>query len=65
MAELITLIIFLIVVGFVLFLLNRFLPMGEQIKALINYLVVFLMLAMVVLFILNLFGIYSNPIKLK
>ncbi len=52
----ITLLIVLIVVGFALFLFNRFLPIEGNVKSLINYLVIFVLVALVILFILRLFG---------
>jgi hypothetical protein len=61
----ITLFLILIVGGFVLFLFNRFVPLDENIKSLINYVVIFLLVMIVILFFLDLFGVYKNPIKLN
>lgn len=52
----ITLILILIVVGFALFLFNRFLPLDPNIKSLINYVVIFVLCILVILFILKMFG---------
>jgi len=59
----ITLILVLVVVGFVLFLFNRFAPIDANIKSLINYLIIFIACVFVVLFILDLFGLYHFPMK--
>jgi hypothetical protein len=62
----IELILILIVVGFILFLFNRFVPLDANIKSLINYLVLFVLFVVVVLFLLKAFGIYDGPdLKLK
>lgn len=58
---LIELILILIIVGFALFLFNRFLPLDGNVKQLINYVVIFVLVIIVILFILKLFGIYSGP----
>jgi hypothetical protein len=59
----ITLLIVLIIVGFILFLFNRFLPMDGNVKSLINYVVIFVLVMFVLLFLLDLFGLYSFPMK--
>ena len=46
----------LIVVGVLLWLVNRFIPMQSTIKSILNGLVVIL----VVLWLLNLFGLFTN-----
>lgn len=61
----ITLILILIVVGFVLFLFERFLPIDASIKLLIRYVVIFVLVMMVLLFLLDLFGIYHSPVKFR
>lgn len=63
--DFITLLLILIVIGFVLFLFNRFVPLDGTIKQLITYIAYFLMVMMVILFLLDLFGLYDNPIKLR
>lgn len=45
----------LIVVGVLLWLINRFIPMAESIKTILNVVVVIV----VILWLLNLFGIFS------
>jgi len=57
----IELLLILIIIGFALFLFNRFLPIDEKIKQLINYVVIFVLIIIVILFILRLFGIYNGP----
>jgi hypothetical protein len=57
----IELLLILIVIGFALFLFNRFMPIDELIKQLINYVVIFVIAIIVILFILRLFGIYDGP----
>lgn len=52
-----TLVVLLLIVGFALFLINRFLPLDENVKALINYLAIFLLIVVVVLFVAHLFGV--------
>jgi hypothetical protein len=46
----------LIVVGFLLWLVNRFIPMAGSIKTILNVVVIIV----VVLWLLNLFGIFSQ-----
>jgi len=58
---LIEFIILCVVIGFALFLFNRFAPVEGNIKSLINYIVVFVLCVMAVLMILRLFGIYEGP----
>lgn len=53
---LIQVIIVLIVVGFVLWLINRFIPMASSIKSILNIVVVIA----VIWWLLNLFGILSH-----
>jgi hypothetical protein len=48
-------VIVLIVVGFLLWLINRFIPMAGSIKSILNIVVVIV----VVLWLLNIFGIFS------
>jgi hypothetical protein len=55
----------LVVIGFVLFLFNRFAPMDANIKSLINYLVIFVLIIVVIFFVLDLFGLYSAPAAIK
>jgi len=57
----IELLIILVIVGFVLFLFNRFVPLEPNIKSLINYVVIFIIALVVILFILRIFGIYDGP----
>lgn len=52
----ITLILILVVVGFALFLFNKFVPIEGNVKSLINYVVIFVLCVLVVLFILRMFG---------
>ncbi len=52
----ISLLIILIVVGFVLYLFNKFLPLDANVKSLINAVVIFVLVAMVILFVLKMFG---------
>lgn len=59
--SIIGLLLILVIVGFALFLFNRFVPIEGNIKSLINYLVIFVLVIIVILFVLRLFGIYSGP----
>ena len=52
---LIQLVVILIVVGVLLWLINRFIPMAGSIKSILNVVVVIV----VVLWLLNAFGIYN------
>jgi hypothetical protein len=52
----VTLLIVLVIIGFALFLFNRFLPLDEKVKSMINYLVIFVLCLVVILFILRMFG---------
>lgn len=61
----ITLILILVVVGFVLFLFEKFLPIDASIKLLIRYVVIFVLVMMVLLFLLDMFGIYRSPVKFR
>lgn len=53
--SLIHLVVVLIVVGIILWLINRFIPMAGSIKTILNLVVVIV----VVLWLLNVFGIFS------
>jgi len=53
---LIQVVVVLIVVGVLLWLINRFIPMAGSIKTILNVVVVIV----VILWLLNLFGIFSN-----
>lgn len=53
---LIQVVVVLIVVGVLLWLINRFIPMAGSIKTILNVVVVIV----VILWLLNLFGIISN-----
>lgn len=57
----IELLLILIVVGFALFLFNKFVPLDGNIKSIINYVVIFVLCLLVILFILRMFGIYDGP----
>ena len=61
----ITLLIILVVVGFALFLFNRFLPIEGNVKQLINYVVWFVLALVVILFILRMFGVDVPTPKLN
>ncbi len=63
--DFITLILILIVIGFVTFLFRRFVPMSIKIKDLICYVIYFAMAMMVIFYFLDLFGLYNNPIQLR
>jgi hypothetical protein len=52
---LIQVVVVLIVVGFLLWIINRFIPMAGSIKSILNVVVVIV----VVLWLLNAFGIYN------
>jgi uncharacterized membrane protein len=54
--SLINVVIVLIVVGVLLWLVNKFIPMDKKIKSILNIVVVIL----VVLWLLNAFGIFSG-----
>jgi len=54
--SLIHVVIVLIVVGFILWLINRFIPMAGPIKTILNVVVVIV----VILWLLNIFGIFSS-----
>ncbi len=49
-------ILILIIVGFLLWLVNRFIPMAGSIKSILNAVVIIV----VVLWLLNIFGIFSQ-----
>jgi len=57
----ITLLLVLIVVGFALFLFNKFVPIEGNIKQIINYVVIFIIILVVILFVLRMFGLYDGP----
>ena len=62
----VTLLLILVIAGFVLFLFNRFVPVEGNVKSLINYVVLFVLAIVCILFILDLFGLYSfNLNRLK
>jgi hypothetical protein len=61
----ISLLILLIVAGFILFLFNRFAPIDGNVKALINYLVMFVLILFVILFVLDITGLYHSSFRLK
>lgn len=52
----VSLIVVLVVVGVILYLINRFIPMDGKIKSILNIVVVIL----VILWLLNAFGVFSN-----
>jgi hypothetical protein len=54
-------IVVLIVVGFILWLINRFIPMAGSIKSILNAVVVIV----VVLWLLNVFGILGSLSKIR
>lgn len=57
----ITVLLVLIVVGFILFLFNKFVPIDATIKSIINYVVIFLLVIYILLFVLKIFGLYDGP----
>jgi hypothetical protein len=59
----IELLLILVIVGFVLFLFNRFAPLDGNIKQLINYVVMFILVLLVILFVLKLFGLYNGHLN--
>jgi len=62
----ITLLLVLIVVGFALFLFNKFVPIDGTIKQIINYVAIFIIILVVILFVLRMFGLYDGaPMNLK
>lgn len=61
----ITFLLILVLAGFILFLFNRFVPLDDKIKSLINYIVIFVLVMFAILAVLDMFGIYNNPIKIK
>jgi hypothetical protein len=54
-------ILVLIVVGFVLWLINRFIPMAGSIKTILNVVVVIA----VIFWLLNVFGVLNSPSKIR
>lgn len=63
--SIIGLLLVLAVIGFALFLFNRFVPIAANIKSLINYVVLFFLVVVVVLFMLEFFDIYHSGIMHK
>lgn len=59
--SLINLIVVLVVVGVVLWLVNRYIPMEARIKSILNVVV----LIVVVLWLLNVFGIIPNLSRVR
>lgn len=58
MDSLVTVVITLIVVGLILWLINRFIPMASSIKTILNVVVVIA----VILWLLKVFGIWSGKL---
>ncbi len=58
MDQLITVVITLVVVGLILWLINRFIPMASSIKSILNVVVIIA----VILWLLKVFGIWSGHI---
>ncbi len=58
MDQLITVVITLVVVGLILWLINRFIPMASSIKSILNIVVIIA----VILWLLKVFGIWSGHI---
>jgi cation transporter-like permease len=58
---LINLVVILIVVGVLLWLVNRFIPMAGSIKSILNAVVVIL----VVLWLLNVFGLFHSMSRIR
>lgn len=54
----ISIVIYLIIVGVLLWLMNTYIPMDQKIKTIINILVVIL----VVLWLVNIFGLLDLPV---
>jgi hypothetical protein len=54
--SLISLVLVLIVVGVILYLINRFIPMDQKIKSILNIVVV----VVVILWLLRAFGIFDS-----
>lgn len=52
----ISLLLIAVVVGFALFIFNRFAPTEGNVKSLINYVVIFVLCLLAILFILRMFG---------
>jgi UDP-N-acetylmuramyl pentapeptide phosphotransferase/UDP-N-acetylglucosamine-1-phosphate transferase len=59
--SLISVVIMLIVVGVILYLINRFIPMDSKIKSILNIVVVIV----VILWLLNAFGIFDSSDTLR
>lgn len=59
--SLISVVIVLIVVGVILYLINRFIPMDSKIKSILNIVVVIV----VILWLLNAFGIFDSSDTLR
>lgn len=58
MDQLITVVITLVIVGLILWLINRFIPMASSIKSILNVVVIIA----VILWLLKVFGIWSGNI---
>ena len=58
MDQLITVVITLVVVGLILWLINRFIPMASSIKSILNVVVIIA----VILWLLKVFGIWGGHI---
>ena len=59
MAPLITVIITLVVVGLILWLINRYIPMAASIKSILNIVVVIV----VIIWLLRVFGIWGGHVN--
>ena len=60
MTPLITVIITLVVVGLILWLINRYIPMASSIKSILNIVVVIV----VIVWLLRVFGIWGGSVAL-
>lgn len=58
MSALITVIITLVVVGLILWLINRYIPMASSIKSILNVVVIII----VIIWLLRVFGIWGNSV---
>ncbi len=59
MNSLITVIITLVIVGLILWLINRFIPMAASIKSILNIVVVIVM----IIWLLKVFGIWGGSVN--
>jgi hypothetical protein len=59
--SLISIVVVLIVVGFLLWLVNNYIPMARSIKTILNAVVIIA----VVLWLLNIFGVIGTSVPLK